>query len=347
MEFGILILTMPEAPRIAKVAEENGFSAIFLADTHIGWREVVPYLTLCAHETSRLRIGTLVTNPVTRHPTVVASIFATLQEISKGRMVCGIAKGDSATRVMGERQATMAEFKASVRMIKQLANGETVEYTPKHPDRSKWLAQAGGKPLPIHFPWYKPPAKLPIYIGGYGPKTLHFAGEAADGVVIQAPHPDAMRWSLGHAHAGARSVGRDPQSLRTIVAGPIVVDDDIKKACDNQRLFVQAVWNHSAHLLEHYKRSELPESLVVGLPENFRSDYSEHVARDAEELSQVPDRAVDLLTVYGPAERCLERLQQIKAAGGQEFIHYGVAMNPAEIEDSIRTIGKHIIPRLQ
>ncbi|MGD9763191.1 MAG: LLM class flavin-dependent oxidoreductase [Candidatus Binatia bacterium] len=347
MEFGVLIETMPEAPRIAKLAEDNGFDAIFMIDSHVGWREVVPYLTLAARDTQRIRIGTLVTNPVTRHPTVVASYFATLQEISNGRMVCGIAKGDSSTRVMGERQATMAEFKESIKLIKELMNGGTVQYTPKHPDKAKWLKQAGGKPLPINFHWYKPPKNVPVYIGGYGPKTLQFAGEAADGVVIQAPHPDAMQWSLRHAHAGAKAAGRDLKTLRTVVSGPIVVSDDMKKACDDQRWFVQAVWNHSAHLLEYYKREELPESLVIGLPDNFRSDYSEHVIRDAEELSQVPDRAVDLLTVYGPAGRCIERLEQIKAAGGQEFIHYALAMPPAEIEESIKTIGKQIIPRVK
>ena len=345
MQFSILIETMPQAPAIAKLAEANGFTGIYLIDTHIGWREVVPYLTLCARDTTRLRIGTLVSNPVTRHPTVVASFFATLQEISNGRMVCGIAKGDSSTRVMGERQATMKEFRESISLIKKMMNGETVQYTPKHPDRSKWLKQAGGKPLDLHFHWYKPPAKLPIYIGGYGPKTLHFAGEMADAVVIQAPHPDSMKWSLAHAHAGARSVGRDPASLKTVVSGPILINDDLKQALRDQRWFVQAVWNHSAHLLEHYKREELPESLVLGLPKDFHSDYSEHVIRDAEELSQVPERAVDLLTVTGPPSRCIERLEQIKAGGAKEFIHYALAMPPAEIEASIRQIGKDIIPR--
>ncbi len=345
MQFSILIETLPHAPAIAKLAEENGFTGIFLIDTHIGWREVVPYLTLCARETKRLRIGTLVTNPVTRHPTVVASYFATLHEISNGRMVCGIAKGDSATRVMGERQATMKEFRESIDLIKRMMNGEEVLYTPKHPDRSAWLKQAGGKPLKIQFHWYKPPAKLPVYIGGYGPKTLQFAGEVADAVVVQAPHTDSLSWMLGHAHAGARRVGRDPATLKTVVSGPIVINDNLKQALQDQRWFVQAVWNHSAHMLEHYKREELPESMILGLPKDFRSDYSEHVRRDAEELSQVPERAVDLLTVTGPVSRCIERLQELKAGGGQEFIHYALAMPQAEIEESIRRIGKDIIPR--
>ncbi|HZP41855.1 MAG TPA: LLM class flavin-dependent oxidoreductase [Candidatus Binatia bacterium] len=348
MDFGILVECNPDAPAIAKLAEANGFKSFFIIDSHVGWREVYPYLTLCARETSRIRIGTLVTNPVTRHPTVTASAFATLNEISNGRMVLGIAKGDSATRVIGERQATMAEFRNGVRLIQRLMNGETVEYTPKTPDKAKWLAQAGGKPIETRFHWYEPPGRIPTYIGGYGPKTLHFAGEGADAVVIQAPHPSAVQWSLGHAFEGAKGAGRDPKTLRIVVSGPIGVNDDMKKATDDLRWFVQAVWNHSAHLLEHYQKSELPEALVTGLPADFHSDYSEHIVRDAEELKQVPDRAVDLLTVIGPADRCVERLEQLAAMGASEFIHYALgALSKAEIDESIRTIGKHIIPRMQ
>ncbi|MGD9762547.1 MAG: LLM class flavin-dependent oxidoreductase [Candidatus Binatia bacterium] len=345
MQFSVMMETMPQAPAFAKLAEENGFNALFLIDTHIGWREVVPYLTLCAQATKRLRIGTLVTNPVTRHPTVVASYFATLQEISGGRMICGIAKGDSSTRVMGERQATMKEFRQGVDLIKRMMNGEEVLYTPKHPDRSAWLKQAGGKPLKLKFHWYNPPADVPVYIGGYGPKTLQFAGEVADAVVVQAPNPESLRWSVGHAHAGARSVGRDPATLKTVVSGPIVLNDNVQQALRDERWFVQAVWNHSAHLLEHYKRDELPESMTLGLPDTFHSDYTEHIIRDADELSQVPERAVDLLTVSGPASRCVERLKQLEAGGAQEFIHYAVARPVADLEAGIRRIGKEIIPQ--
>src|SRR5436190_6598393 len=187
MDFGILVETNPDAPALAKLAEAHGFRTIFLIDSHVGWREVYPYLTLCAQATSKIRIGTLVTNPITRHPTVTASAFATLQEISAGRMVLGIAKGDSAMRILGERQATLAEFRAGVRLIQQLANGEAVEYRPRHPGHEKWLAQTGGRTERIQLHWYQPPAKIPVYIGGYGPPTLQFRRQAADGVVGLAP----------------------------------------------------------------------------------------------------------------------------------------------------------------
>ena len=72
MEFSFLAETNPDAPALAKLAESYGFGSFFLLDSHVAWREVYPYLTLCVRDTSRIRIGTLVTNPLTRHPTVTA-----------------------------------------------------------------------------------------------------------------------------------------------------------------------------------------------------------------------------------------------------------------------------------
>ena len=60
-------------------------------------------MALAAQATERLKLGHMVTNPGTREPTVVASAYATLQDISEGRMIMGIGRGDSARRVIGQK----------------------------------------------------------------------------------------------------------------------------------------------------------------------------------------------------------------------------------------------------
>jgi alkanesulfonate monooxygenase SsuD/methylene tetrahydromethanopterin reductase-like flavin-dependent oxidoreductase (luciferase family) len=343
MDISVLLETGPDAPGLARLAESCGFGTIYLIDSQIDWREVYPYLTLCVRETSRIRVGTMVTNPVTRHPTVTASAFATLQEISGGRMVMGVAKGDSAVRRLGERQATMAEFRARTRLIQQLIRGESAEYKPEHPAREKWLAQSGGKPVSFRLTWFRPETALPVYIAGYGPKALELAGDIGDGVIVQAPATDVVRWALAHVEGGARGAGRDPGSIRVVVSGPVIVSDDLAKTRDDLRWFVQAVWNHTAHLLEHYERSKLPRSLLLGFPDGFTSDYAQHVRRGVEELRQVCDEAVDALTVFGPPKRCIEKLRDLRAAGANEFCVYALAMPRAEIESLMRALGSQII----
>src|SRR5437667_9202836 len=86
---------------LTRQAEDAGFAYGWIFDSHVLWQDPYPLLTLMAANTRRMRFGTCVTNPVVRDPTVTASLLATLNRISGGRMDCGIGRGDSSRRVMG------------------------------------------------------------------------------------------------------------------------------------------------------------------------------------------------------------------------------------------------------
>ncbi|MGZ8482104.1 MAG: LLM class flavin-dependent oxidoreductase, partial [Candidatus Limnocylindria bacterium] len=75
---------------LAKRAESNGFDYGWMFDSHVLWRDPYPLLTLMGAATDRLRLGTCVTNPATREPSVTASALAVLQIVSGGRMQLGI-----------------------------------------------------------------------------------------------------------------------------------------------------------------------------------------------------------------------------------------------------------------
>src|SRR5918992_4419848 len=98
VRFGITFL--PNAPREfiewCRVAEETGFDIIGIADSQSLYREVYVSTTLCAVNTSRIRFGPRVINPLTRHPAVPASAAATLEELAPGRTMLGLGIGDSA-----------------------------------------------------------------------------------------------------------------------------------------------------------------------------------------------------------------------------------------------------------
>src|SRR5437870_13011371 len=111
MQFGFTLKpehSIAATIELAKAGEAAGFDYAWLFDSHVLWREPYPLLTLMAGATERLRLGTCVTNPATREPTVTASALATLQEISGGRMDLGIGRGDSARRVLGKEPTSMA-----------------------------------------------------------------------------------------------------------------------------------------------------------------------------------------------------------------------------------------------
>src|SRR5262249_40578445 len=154
LSFGITI--KPDmAPRrlvaLTRQAEAAAFEYGWVSDSHVLWLDPSPLPTLMAQSTKRMRLGTCVTTPAVRDPTVTASALATLNLISSGRMDLGIGRGDSSRRVLGKRPTTLADLEATVQTIRMLAAGRPVEYEGEQ----------------IHLAWAR--GNLPVWIAGYGP----------------------------------------------------------------------------------------------------------------------------------------------------------------------------------
>src|SRR5881398_3660759 len=158
LSFGVTVLPDPPYQRmieLIQLAEQHGFEYAWTYDSHVLWQESMPTLALAADRTSKIKLGHMVTNPGTRDPTVLASAYATLHDISEGRMVMGIGRGDSARRTIGLQPVKMAEFEESCRMIKDLMNGRQVEWNDKD----------------LKLEWARAEPEIPLYIAGYGPKA--------------------------------------------------------------------------------------------------------------------------------------------------------------------------------
>ena len=171
---------------LTRQAEAAGFTYGWSFDSHIIWQDPYPMLTLMAANTERMRLGTCVTNPLVRDPTVTASLLATLNRVSHGRMDLGIGRGDSSRRVMGKKQATVVRLEETVHLIHDLTAGKQVNYQGQ----------------PIQIPWADAGIP-PVWIAGYGPKVLRCAGRVAEGVIFQFADPALIQWCLGFVHEGS------------------------------------------------------------------------------------------------------------------------------------------------
>ena len=141
ISFGVTVLPDPPYQRLVELivlAESQGFEYGWTYDSHVLWQESFPILGLAAAATSTMKFGHQVTNPGTRDPTVVASLYATLHDISDGRMVMGIGRGDSAVRYMGRQPVKVAEFERDLAMIKPGMNGQEVLWNEKEL-QLKWV----------------------------------------------------------------------------------------------------------------------------------------------------------------------------------------------------------------
>ncbi|HEU5326351.1 MAG TPA: TIGR03842 family LLM class F420-dependent oxidoreductase, partial [Candidatus Limnocylindria bacterium] len=259
MKFGITLKPDHRFDRsvdLAKRAEANGFSYGWIFDSHILWRDPYPLLTLIGAATERMRLGTCVTNPATRDVTVTASVLATLNEITDGRMDLGIGRGDSARRVMGKKPTTVAYMEECCRIVRGLTAGEVVEIDG----------------TPIQMPWVSH-GPVPVWIAGYGPMALAAAGRVADGIILQLADPDIIRWCTGFVRAAAEEAGRDPDAIEVMAAAPAYVSDDTDLARDKVRWFPALVSNHVVDLINRYPKDDLPEALWKYVENREGYDY--------------------------------------------------------------------------
>src|SRR5437762_5265554 len=112
LTFGVTVLPDPPYTRLVdltKKAEEHGFEHSWTYDSHILWQDSYATLPLVAAATEKIKLGHFVTNPGIRDPTITASWYATMQDVSDGRMVMGIGRGDSSRRVVEIGRASCRE----------------------------------------------------------------------------------------------------------------------------------------------------------------------------------------------------------------------------------------------
>lgn len=317
-------MTPDRIVNITRQAEMAGFSYGWIFDSHILWKDPYPLLTLMAANTRKMRLGTCVTNPVVRDPSVTASLLATLNQISGGRMDMGIGRGDSSRRVMGKKPTTLANLEESVRMIRDLCAGNEVDYEGQT-IRMDW-ADAG---VP------------PVWVAGYGPKALRCAGRIGDGVILQFADPYLIKWCLDFVREGAEEAGRDFSEIEVMSAAPVWVSDDLNLARDRVRWFPALVSNHVVDLVSRYKPEELPPELTAYISDRKGYDYLHHARVGSENAEFVSDEVVDRFCIVGPVEEHLRRLKELESIGVTQFNIYLMC---GDEEQTVELYGEKVIP---
>jgi probable F420-dependent oxidoreductase len=327
LSFGVTFMTDPPASEtVARtvLAEQNGFSHAWMWDSHVLWQDPYPIFALMAAGTERIHLGTCVTNPVTRDPTVTASAMATLNEISGGRMEMGIGRGDSAQRVLGRGPVTVAHLEHACRMIRDLAEGRAVDLDGTE----------------VQLKWSEG-HRLPVWVAAYGPKALHCAGRVADGVILQLADPFIIEWSLRYLREGAEEAGRDPADIKVMAAAPAYLSDDLAHARDQVRWFPALVSNHVVDLVKRYSEGELPDALTDYIAAREGYDYAHHGRAGSDNAEFVTDEVVDRFCVIGGPEQVRARLGELRDLGVDQFNIYSMVDDPRAV---ITGFGSEIIP---
>ncbi len=332
LSFGVTVLPDPPYQRLIelmKLAEEQGFEYAWTYDSHVLWQESMPVMALAADQTSKIKLGHMVTNPATRDPTVLASAYATLQDISNGRMILGIGRGDSAVRYIGRKPMRVADFEEALRMIKPFMNGKEVSWNDKD----------------LQLKWVRPELpEIEMHVAGYGPKALAVAGRQGDGVIIQLADLDIIQWIMDTARTAAREAGRDPAALKCIVSAPSHISNDLAEARDQVRWFPAMVSNHVQDLIDRYGTdgSVVPKVLTDYVEARKFYDYDEHSRVGAKHGEFVTDEICDRFCVLGTAEQATAKLKELESIGVDQFNIY--LMTEGQ-EETLESYGRDILPQ--
>ena len=328
MDFGVVFQCDPPASTVVDLAgkaEVAGFDYVWTFDSHLLWQEPFVIYSQILATTERVIVGPMVTNPGTRDWTVIASQFATLNEMFGNRTICGIGRGDSALRTLGAKPGTIDEMKQCVDVVRSLARGETVEHRGQQ----------------LKFAWVENGA-LDVWVAAYGPKALAATGQVGDGYILQLADPDIAAWMIAAVRRSAEEAGRDPAAIKFCVAAPAYVGDDLDHQREQTRLFGGMVGNHVADIVARYGASgAVPQALTDYIEGRKGYDYAEHGRAGNTHTDFVPDEVVDRFCILGPVENHLSRLAELKSLGVDQFAVY---LQHDAKEETLQAYGKDIIP---
>jgi probable F420-dependent oxidoreductase len=331
MDFGLVLQTDPPAAAVVErmcEAEDRGFRYGWTFDSHVLWQEPFVIYSQILAATTGLTVGPMVTNPLTRDWSVTASLFATLNDMFGNRTVCGIGRGDSARRVIGQAPSSLARLGTAMHVIKELAEGRAVELNGAQ----------------VQIPWVRN-GKLEIWMAGYGPRALKLAGEQADGFILQTADPEIARWTIGAVQDAAGYAGRDPEQITICVAAPAYVGDDLAHQRDQLRWFGGMVGNHVADLVARYGESgPVPRALTDYIAGRHGYDYAHHGRPGNRFTDFVPDEIVDRFCLTGPVEAHVSRLKELASLGVDQFAVYLMHDQPGP---TLAAYGDAVIPALR
>jgi len=330
VDFGVVLQTDPPARDVVagmKAAEDNGFRYGWTFDSVVLWQEPFVIYSQVLAATKELVVGPMVTNPGTRDWSVTASLFATLNDMFGNRTVCGIGRGDSARRVIGQEPASLATLSRAMTVIKELAEGRETEHHG----------------TPVRIPWVRD-GKLEMWMAAYGPRALKMVGEQADGFILQTADVDIARWTIGAVREAAAAAGRDPSAITMCVAAPAYVGTDLPLQRDQLRWFGGMVGNHVADLVARYGRTgAVPAALTDYIAGREGYDYAHHGRAGNRSADFVPDSIVDRFCLLGPASAHVDRLQELREVGVDNFALY---LMHDDKDKTLASYGNEVIGRV-
>jgi 5,10-methylenetetrahydromethanopterin reductase len=338
MRAQIWMLAFPIAGQTAEMArriEDSGGDGLGVGDSQNLAGDPYSELSLAAHTTNHIGLGTAVTNPITRHPAVTASAIMTVQVESAGRAVLGIGRGDSSLGYLGQKPASLAKFRAYLKHVQGYLRGEEVSLDG-YGSRMEWVRQTG---LP----------KVPVDVAATGPKMIEMGAQVADWVTLSlGAQPERLRWGMETARQARLRAGLDPSGLSLGAYLNVVVHPDRERARTLARGLTSSFARFSGMLKGNAVKSLAPESRSVVEAVSAQYDMSHHGEQEAKHTALLTDAFLDSFAIAGPSSYCIEHLKELIALGLDRLIIVGPGpgTDPDELTQTQKHLFQEVLPAL-
>jgi len=345
---------MPSSPQLvvqrAKEYEAAGLAGMVVWDAQSSDGDCYVSLAAAAMATTSLKLGTGVTNPVTRHPAVTASAIASLQAISNGRAVLGIGRGDASLAHIGRAPASVETLSRYTQLVQRYLRGDSIafeeltEFATNAPNLSQ--LDLGHSPPHSKLEWLSNVPKVPVEVSATGPRMIADAAIHADGVMLSVGADfERLRWGIDLVRSTRAKAGLDPKGIPVGAWVNVVAHPDIEIARQ-----LASGWTSvfARFAIMHGKPTGPQTDESIKSLEHLYNDFDlrDQASSTSTQAQGMSQHFIDNYAIVGTADTCLARLRQISDLGINKVITVGFAdtMDSAHSKTSRDYFARLVIP---
>ena len=324
---------MPSSPQLvvqrAKEYESAGLAGMVVWDAQSSDGDCYVSLAAAAMATTSLKLGTGVTNPVTRHPSVTASAIASLQAISNGRAVLGIGRGDASLAHIGRAPASVETLSRYTQLVQRYLRGDSVafkelgEFATNAPNLSQ--LDLGHAPPHSKLEWLGNMPKVPVEVSATGPRMIAEAAIHADGVMLSVGADlERLRWGIDLVRTTRAKAGLDPNGIPIGAWVNVVAHPDVEIARQ-----LASGWTSvfARFAVMHGKPTGPQTNDSIKSLEHLYNDFDlrDQASSSTAQALGMTQNFIDNYAIVGTADTCVARLRQISELGINKVIAVGFA----------------------
>jgi 5,10-methylenetetrahydromethanopterin reductase len=317
---------VPELVRQVQIAEAIGLESVWVIDSQLICRELFVTLTACLGSTSRIKLATGVTQPVTRHVSTTASAIATLNEMYPGRILSGVGTGFSSLRTIGMPSAKATELETFVRSLRSLL-------------RQQEVAFKGGVSSALS--WLETPCLTEVLVAASGPRMTRLGAAVGDGLILlQGVAPHLLERGIGWMSEGAKQAGRDPLDLSVTCWTPLGVGMSSQQGRDDVRARVaSSLMQANPEWYEGEEKAKL---------ESLREAYNsfEHAASRPDHAAYISDEMVKQYAVAGDFIEISEQLSALMLHPRIDRVVLTAHGGDSSLDEVFRVLDKNVLPKV-